>query len=314
MHICLISDRPVPLVSCYGGTERVVHWLASELVCMGLEVTVLSPSHLRTADYSVRMVKSRAAAIDAIPANADIVHFHGWIPDDIDSHFNWCMTLHGNEPNIETLPRRCIGISQSHARRHSCAQFVYNGIDPREFLYSDTKSNSFLFFSKFRRRVKGARRAIQLAKQYDFSLDMVGGFRPDFIKLGCFLDSFSKGIRVHGEKKGFRKASFFRDARALLFPIAWEEPFGLVLMESLVSGTPVIACPCGSVPELITDEVGRVFSNDGEFSSALESLDMISSKRCHEYVMDQFTASHMARAYLSIYKRMVDRDDSIWAA
>ena len=292
----------------------MVAWLASGLVKRNqFRVVVISPEGgQRLGGVEHRVANDCQQAIAAIPPESNVVHFHGWIPDYIDEHPNWFMTLHGNEPTIDQLPRNCCCISRDHAARHGRSLFVYNGVDPDEYLYESKKHNHLLFFSKVRRRVKGCYEAISLASKHDLKLRIAGGYRFDLLKVGGFINSFASNIAVLGELRGQKKAQEFARASALLFPIAWEEPFGLVMIESLISGTPVLARPRGSVPELIPDDVGGQFATENEFLSELERVQAINPDICREYALDRFTLHQMTENYVDLYQRLMDKEKNIF--
>ena len=292
----------------------MVAWLASGLVKQDkYRVVVISPlGGYQLSGVEHRVANSYQRAIEAIPSESAVVHFHGWTPDDIDEHPTWFMTLHGNEAKLDRLPRNCCCISQNHATRHGRSLFVYNGVDADEYIFSTNKFGHLLFFSKVRRRVKGCFEAIDLAAKYDLKLRVAGGYRLDLLKVGGFIDSFSSNISVLGELRGRRKAQEFANASALLFPIDWEEPFGLVMIESLMSGTPVLARPRGSVPELIHADVGGQFETEDEFLRELDRVRAVSPASCRDYALSQFTSQRMTTSYTTVYERIMDKDGGIF--
>ncbi|MEJ2483138.1 MAG: glycosyltransferase, partial [Gemmatimonadota bacterium] len=97
-------------------------------------------------------------------------------------------------------------------------------------------------------------------------------------------------------------------ARALLNPIRWQEPFGLVAIEALVSGTPVLATPLGAMPELVSEEVGALCSDEAEFIQALSRIESWEPEACRARVLDRFTHIEMAGAYVDLYRRAVSGD------
>ena len=109
-------------------------------------------------------------------------------------------------------------------------------------------------------------------------------------------------LSVHG---GIEKAIQFSQAKALLFPIQWEEPFGLVVIEALLSGTPVIATRRGSMPELINDRVGYIFDEDEEFPEALSHATSCKSSDCRDWAMNYFSSSVCSQNYLALYERVI---------
>lgn len=301
MHICLVTSSKIP-VKKYGGTERIVEWLAQEFLKLGHQVTLLAMPGSAIEGVNVIEASCKKDALERVPRDADIVHFHGWPPSE-EFPLPWVYTLHGNEPNAGMLPKNTIFISQNHADRHGGGIYVHNGISPDEFVFEEVKDDYLLFFSKVRRRVKGARRALKLAKETRQKLLVAGGYRVDLLKVGGLFDSFRSGVKFVGEVGGAEKAKYFSKAKALVFPIDWEEPFGLVMVEALMSGTPVIATPRGSVPEIIHEGVGALFRSDEEFPAALKHALACQPKNCRRHAMDHFSIHVCAQNYLNVYQR-----------
>jgi glycosyltransferase involved in cell wall biosynthesis len=307
MHICLVVNAKIP-VKKYGGTERIVKWLAIEFVHLGHQVTLVGLPGCDLPNVTCIAATNAQEAQRAIPGDVDMVHFHAWEPPDTFQK-PWIFTLHGNSTTPETLPKNTVCISANHAQRHGRKVFVYNGIDPNEFVFKDRKKNHLLFFSKVRRRVKGARRALKLAKDHRQSLVVAGGYRLDLLKVGGFMDSLRSGVHFVGEIGGTEKAACFADAKALLFPIDWEEPFGLVMIESLMSGTPVIATPRGSVPELINDKVGALFDRDEGFAAALAHAFSCKPEDCRAWAVAKFSSKVCADNYIRLYQRVMSGEE-----
>jgi glycosyltransferase involved in cell wall biosynthesis len=127
----------------------------------------------------------------------------------------------------------------------------------------------------------------------------------DLLKVGGLMDSLRPGVHFVGEVGGVGKAACFADAKALLFPIDWEEPFGLVMIEALMSGTPVIATPRGSVPELINDKVGALFDRDEDFAEALAHACACKPADCRAWALANFSSKVCAENYFKLYQRVV---------
>jgi glycosyltransferase involved in cell wall biosynthesis len=274
----------------------------------GHSVVLVSPGFPEIEKLCCIHAQNREQALLAIPRDVDIVHFHGWAPDT-DFDLPWIYTLHGNCDDLSVLPRNTVCISADHADRHQKKVFVYNGIDPSEVVYQERKQDHLLFFSLIRMKAKGADSALRIARKYHLPMVFCGGSRLDLIKVGGLMDSFSPGIRFAGKVVGMEKAQYFANAKALLFPIRWPEPFGLVLIESLMSGTPVIAKPLGSVPELIPPEVGALFTDDDSFLQALDHIRGCSPRACRDWAMSRFTTSECASGYVALFERMLNGED-----
>lgn len=307
MHICLVVNAKIP-VHKYGGTERIVQWLATEFVRMNHQVTLVGPPGCELPGVTCIAATDAQAAQQAIPDNVDVVHFHAWEPQT-SFRKPWIYTLHGNSTTPELLPAHTVCISANHAKRHGLDVFVYNGIDPDEFVFQENKKDHLLFFSKVRRRVKGARRALSLAKAHNQPLVVAGGYRLDLLKVGGLIDSLRPGVHFLGEIGGREKANCFAEAKALLFPIDWEEPFGLVMIEALMSGTPVVATPRGSVPELVNDRVGALFERDDEFADALAHALSCQPRDCRAWAIEYFSSRVCAENYFKLYQRVLNGED-----
>lgn len=305
MKICLVCDTRLPTKK-YGGTERVIEWLIMEFIKLGHTIVLVAPTGTSLPGAQCIPADTYEQVLRAIPQDVDIVHFHShsWLPP-LDFELSWLYTLHGNSSDISVLPKNTVFISANHAERHQGKIFVYNGVNPAEFVFREQKKDYLLFFSLIRRKVKGASRAIHLARRYGIPAVFAGGSRMDLIKSGGFWGSFHPLIKFVGKVSGQEKAEYFSNAKALLFPIDWEEPFGLVLIESLMSGTPVIATPRGSVPELIPSDVGALFTDDNMFPDALEKALCCSSKNCRDWAMTHYSSAVCAANYLNVYERII---------
>lgn len=307
MKICLVVNDKLP-VKNYGGTQRIVQWLAKEFVLQGHQVTLIAKPGSHLPGVTTIGANTAQEAHAAIPADVDIVHFHAWEPQQAFEK-PWIYTLHGNSSNLSELPTNTVCISADHAKRHQCKTYVYNGVDPGEFIFQESKQNHLLFFSKVRRRVKGAKRALELAKAYDQPLVVAGGYRLDLLKVGGFMESLRKDVTFLGEISGEKKALCFAQAKALLFPIDWNEPFGLVMIESLLSGTPVIATARGSTPELVNSDVGAFFERDEEFGDALAHALTCRPSVCRDWAVTHFSSSVCAQNYLKVYERVLNGEN-----
>ena len=315
MKVVLVNNSPIPPRRKYGGTERVVAWLAVALARRNFDVTVISPAmNLDRNKISWIPATTQDEALARIPKGADVVHFHGWAPNWMDEKKNWFRTIHGNEPCLDKLQTRVCFVSSSHAKNHLRECFVYNGVDAGEFMYAASvkPKSPLLFFSKVRRKVKGIRLALEACSRYRIPLSVAGGTRFDLLKTGGLLNSFCRGICFKGELAGRDKAEIFARSKALLFPIQWEEPFGLVMVEALMSGTPILATGYGSVPEIVVKDVGAVFTDCDDFYDAFESVDSLNRRSCREYALANFSSEIMARNYGQLYQKLVDGESVAW--
>lgn len=304
MHVVHVSRWRLP-VQGYGGVPRVLSWLAKAQAEQGDRVTILSPKGSRCPGATV--IELPAGQSDyspyvagVLPADADILHFHHM--PAIAPPIPWVLTSHGNSAGeLQYLPNK-IFVSADHARRGGATAFVHNGLDPDEFIYRDRKDDYFLFLSKVSRRKKGVDVALRLARRMGVRLLVAGGTRFSLRKTGGWWNSVRGRVHFCGEVSGRRKAELLAGARALLFPIRWEEPFGLVVTEALVSGTPVITVPRGAMPEIVTPEVGFLCTSEDEMAAATARVGDIDPAACRRRVLEHFSNRQAAESYRRHYR------------
>ena len=238
---------------------------------------------------------------------ADVWHFQDMNPNGVvEGGVPWVRTYHSNEPLSVTAPDRWhlsnwIFVSRSHARANGRTRFVYNGIDPGELVYSESKDDYFLFMISHlaRAQSKGVSIAIDLQERCGFRLIIAGGTEQEVAE---WKDKYPQpGIEFVGWVEGARRAELFAGARALLFPTQLDETFGLVTAEAMMSGTPVIASDRGACPELITADTGFVCAGMEDYLRAVDAVGRISPQACRNRAMTEFHYLTMARNYVDQY-------------
>lgn len=308
MRITLVAERTIPCKG-YGGTERQVDWLASELSRLGHHVVLIAGRGSFHPHCEVRQAASAEESRLAIPADTDIVHFNGWY---FDIPGPALYTAHGVAPRFRSEKRNLSFVSASHARNHGHQTFVYNGFPPEAYRLADKKSERLLFLAGIARAGKNLNRAVDLAKTFDFTLDIAGGSRWRLLqrskvrRQGVFFKSLGRRYRFHGMVDGDRKLRLLGEAKAFLNPIDWEEPFGMAPVEAMLCGTPVLTTARGALPEIVDDATGRLFDTDAEFAQALEAAAALSPRQCRESAADRFPISRTAKGYLELYARILD--------
>lgn len=309
MNIVLFHPACLP-VRNYGGVERVVLWLAQGLAQRGhcVWVAALRGSLLPSGIKILPMEKNKISAWDLLPLlppETDVVHFMAPPEEGVLAKLkcSYLVTIHGNGRSGETFPLNTVFISHNHASRHHSEVFVYNGVDPAEFDFSPLeKSDEFLFLSKTHLRTKNVRGAIRMAQASGAQLRVAGGHRPWLERLRTVYD---KRIRWEGSVGGPRKSALLSRAKGFVFPILWDEPFGLVVIEALISGTPVLANPRGSLPELVSPEVGALVKNEDEWRHWLSQKTLPwKPETCRKWALEKFNFNRMAEDYEGLYKRV----------
>lgn len=293
LRIALVHSARIP-VRKYGGTERVVWWLAKALAELGHRV-VLSAAEGSTCPYAETIVPfSSDRPVEQQVPDADVYHYH------IKSNFPFeapsLMTLHGNGQPGEQFPQNTVFLCSDHARRHGGEVFVFHGIDPEDYPLGEG-GPSLLFLGKSRWHVKNVRGAIRIARGLGESLEVAGG--------GLSWLPRWRGVRWHGMVDDGQKRALLQRTRGLLFPVLWPEPFGLAVVESMLSGTPVLASPFGSLPELVTAPTGRICRTYTDFFEHGMTLQYWDRKACREEAVKRFHFHRMAQDYVGLYRRVI---------
>src|SRR2546430_1060955 len=267
MHVVVASHQPLPAKG-YGGPQRVIVALVRGLAALGHRITLLAPPTTRVPEATVVAVPPRKLADPAtlapyVPRDAAIVHTHFPLRSAPGS-FAFVQTVHRNlKPGAPSYPNS-IFLSRDHARRHNSEVFVYNGLDPADYVFRrfPRRPSQYDLFLGALHSAKGYHWAVEAAKRTGHRLIVAGGWRP----------SFTGSIKLVGEVDGTTKAALLARARCLWNPAAWDEPFGLVTIEAFFSGTPVLGTHRGALPELITPEVGALCDTVDDMIAAAESL------------------------------------------
>lgn len=321
----------------YGGTERIVSYLTEELVHQGHEVTLFASGDSITTARLVPGCKSSLRldedCYDPIPhhllmleqvyrmsSQFDIIHFHTdyfHYSASRQHKFNHVSTLHGrlDIPDLVPLYREFSEIpvvSISDAQRAPLPWLnwqgtVHHGIPPDLLPYNPAGGEYLAFLGRISPE-KGLDAAIKIAGRSGVNLKIAAKIdktNQDYFdnRIKNLIDG--QLVEYVGEISEAEKKKFLGNALALIFPINWEEPFGLAMIESMSCGTPVVAFSRGSVPEVIKDGVsGFVVGNINEAVEAVEKVASLSRQRCRKFFEDYFVADKMACNYLSIYERM----------
>jgi glycosyltransferase involved in cell wall biosynthesis len=322
----------------YGGTERVISWLTEELVALGHEVTLFAsgdsvtsarlepmwPTALRL-DGSVRDPNAlHMSMIEQIAQRArefDLLHFHlDYYPFSVMSRQStpFLTTLHGrldlpeHEPVFSTFPSvPLVSISNAQRRPAPNANWigtVYHGM-PENLLRPVPADPSYLAFLGRISPEKRVDRAIHIAERCGLPLKIAA--KVDAVDHDYFEEMIKPllakpNVEFIGEIPDAQKSEFLSNAFALLVPIDWPEPFGLVMIEAMACGAPVIAFNRGAVSELIEEGVtGFVVEDETSAVGALRHLSRLSRTVIRKRFEERFTARRMARDYLAVYRDLV---------
>ncbi len=336
-QVAPLFERVPP--KAYGGTERVISYLTEELVRQGHEVTLFAsgdsitaarlvpvidqslrqdPEHQEWLIYHTMMldrVMEMAAEFDVIHFHTDFLHF----PLTRNLPVAHVTTLHGRLDLPELLPLYhhfpqipLVSISRSQRSPLPWVNWrdtVYHGLPTDLYAYHAKPAEYFAFVGRISPE-KRVDRAIDIAVRCGVPIKIAAKIdRTDEVYFKEHVEKLFRHPLVEyiGEIGETEKRGLLGQARALLFPIDWPEPFGLVLIESFACGTPVIAYRHGSVPELMEEGVTGYLVDDQEQAlRAAQRIEDIDRARCRRTFEHRFTAQRMAENYLQVYRQVRD--------
>lgn len=303
MHVLIVYPGIIPVFK-YGGTGRDIWYEGKELARMGHKVTYLTGKGSGCDFADVIPLNPDQSFDDQIPESVDIVHFHFKPNEKISKPF--MVTIHGNSNKVEVFDINTVFVSRDHARRHGSEAFVYNGMDWDDYGAVDlqAKRNYFHFLGNAAWRVKNLRGAIKVVSDAEARMVVLGGHRLNF-RMG-FRFTTNSNISFKGFVGGEKKFASLRNSAGLVFPVLWNEPMGLAIIESLYFGCPVFGTPYGSLPELVPSEVGFLTNSSSSMSEAIKDAGLFSAKFCHEYAVENFNSRRMTENYLVLFGQVLN--------
>lgn len=317
----------------YGPWEQVASTLAEGLIDKGIDVSLFATADSITKGHLESVCKYPYAEHNEIDpkvweclhiANVmekagqfDIIHNHfDFLPLAYSSLIKTPMitTIHGfSSPQIIPVYKKYNGatnyISISNSDRHPDLHYlrtIYHGINSSDFSFRSEKENFLLYFGRIHRD-KGAHAAIEIAKLTGHRLKMAGLIQDQ--------NYFENQIKPHidderviylGNADPVLRNELLSQAKVLLHPISFDEPFGLSIIEAMMCGTPVIAFNRGSMSELISDGcTGYLVNNISEAVEAVEWLNQIDSQVCRDHAVTKFGVDRMVEEYISVYTEIL---------
>lgn len=323
----------------YGGTERVVSYLTEELVTQGHEVTLFasgdSVTEARLVAASRRSLRLDKHCVDQLAHHVlmlervfqradefDVIHFHvDYLHYPLSRRLTTphVTTLHGrlDMPDLVPLYREfrdmpVVSISDAQREPLPWAAWqgtVYHGLPENLYAFRREPGRYFAFLGRISPE-KRVDRAIEIAKRLEIPLMIAAKVdQVDKEYFESYVEPLLRDPLVEfvGEIGEGEKEAFLGNAYALLFPIDWPEPFGLVMIEAMACGTPVIAYDRGSVPEIVEEgRTGFLVRTLKEAVEAARQIPELSRIRCREVFDQRFTAGRMAADYLQVYERVIE--------
>lgn len=330
---------PVPPEK-YGGTERIISFITEGMIKKGHTVELFAPGNSKTkakltalsdkgiieqgvawTDYWWN-VFNHAKAFERAE-EFDIIHCHWHFMGSFFQRFTKTPVVHTLHNILKPEDFRWqilkeyqndfnpVFISQSE-KDDSPINFknnyiVYNGIDIAPFKFNSTPQDHLVWIARICPS-KGAKEAIEIAKQLGMKLLMAGQLQPQHEEYfeKEIKPELNDNIRYLGELSEKEIAELYGSAKAFLYPINWEEPFGLVMVEAMACGTPVIVFDRGSAREIVEDgKTGFVVKGIAGAVEAVKKIDQIKREDCRKRVEDNFTKEVMVEEYEKLYYKVI---------
>ena len=335
-----LTEKVPPLK--YGGVELVAYNIIEELIRRGHQVTLFASGDSKTKAKLVSVCPKalRGKSSSKLAYNLllleklikkekefDIIHNHaGWLLFPFAKYFKRAKlvtTLHGrlNTKQSQLILghfRKLNYVSISYSQRRHLPNLnylanVYNGIDIKAFEF-DARPKDYLVFLGRISPEKGIEKAIKIAKLAKKKLKIAAKIDPvdqEYWKKKVKPKIDGKQIVYVGEVGHTRKVQLLKNAQALINPISWEEPFGLVMIEAMACGTPVIAPKRASVPEIVIDkETGFIVDPKNLIKSSVKAIgkiNLIDRRKCQRHVANKFTIEKMVDGYEKVYQKILTR-------
>ena len=309
--------NPLPPTN-QGGTEKVVYELTQELVRRGHRVSLFAARGTRTRARDIPFPKHVTGdrilgfVLRKMPRKVDIIHDHTFpstlgrakLPIPVVCTYHLPMKHRvANPVYVSKRARKVMGGNRGY--------YVYNGINPKEYEFSERKGDYLLFMGRVLEE-KGILQAIHIAERTNKKLLIAGPIKDFALYTKKIVPRIrnNPNIKYVGAVGGKRKQKLLKHAKCLLFPTLWEEPFGLVMIEAMICGTPVVALNNGAVPEVMAGFPGLVCKSVKEMIRKVEQGRFPAPRALRRYVLSRFTTAKMTDRYLKIYRRVMTRRNS----
>src|SRR5688572_26162493 len=319
MRILLSSDHEYPAANPNGsglhpkkfpsGSGYIIHdLLAKGLAELGHDVFYLVRRSHASAPSGVKLIFEPVRDVD-------ILHIISGRDAALiaESQKPWVATCHMDERTRgrerDPVTQNWIYVSRTLSQLHGSERYVWNGIDPAEYIYSESKDDYLLFMSTMDWGAKkGLDVVLSLAKRLGFKL-VIAGTGESYERIAKVKEMCDEvGAKYVGDVRGKEKAELLAGAKGFLFPTKVDEAFGLGMVEALMSGTPVICSDRGACPEIISSDVGFVCRSMEDYVAAVNEITTISPRACREKALKDYHYQTMAANYVVQYEKELSRN------
>lgn len=315
MKIAQISTNTIPVPpKDYGGTQRDVHYLTEELVRRGHEVILFAKkgstsNATQTFEYeSDDKSEQLDFIIKNLPPDVDIIHDHYGIVARANPPIPTICQSHskGIKSSVQIPVYVSRFILRKYGKRRGYA--VYNGIRMQDYTFKAGKQKYLLFMGRLIKE-KGVHLAIKVAKKTGRRLIIAGTMNDKTYFNAYIKPHLGNKIRYIGPVGGDRKRKLLANASTVLFTSTWDEPFGLVLIESLASGTPVLGFRKGAVPEVLRGLPSLLCSTTSGMAMKVNYRRRLpTARKCRRYARTRYSDLIMTDRFLSLYNKIIDNN------
>jgi glycosyltransferase involved in cell wall biosynthesis len=273
-----------------------------ELVKEGHNVTLIGHPSSKVEEYGIKLIPLdkehlRGRWDKFIPDDIDIIHLQ--YNNNLDTKIPVICTMHGNGQATEICDINTVFVSKNQAENHNGQAYIYNALNFDEYEVpanlENKKEDNLLFLGKVSWKIKNVKDCKRVAKKTKKHLHIAGG--RSF--------SLSRYIHNYGFIGGEEKLKLLQKCDALLFPVRWNEPFGIAMLEAMSQGLPVFGSSYGSLPEVI-GEAGKASNNFNEFLESVINFDCkLSPRQIRDYAIERFSIQKYTKEYLELYEKVI---------
>ncbi|PYS25167.1 MAG: glycosyl transferase family 1 [Acidobacteria bacterium] len=288
-------------------SARVTDWLVKGLAELGHEVLY------RLSQPTTAKLPPGVTLASGSVSEAEVLHLQNIGLEEIDPPpLPWVKSVHVDlkaRGRNYLIRDNWIFVSRTLAESYKRNRYVLNGVDPDEYIYSETKRNYFLFICTLdRAEEKGLDVVLSIATKTGCEIIIAGSAAHQHVLEEVKAKCRGTNVRLVGEIKGEAKAEWLAGAKALLFPTQFNEAFGLVMAEALMSGTPVICSDRGACREIISADVGFVCETETDYLDAINRIGEVAPAACRAKALKDYHYLRMARDYVKEYEKEIERE------